>query len=140
MKTYDNTAMDELVEVIRQLRAKCPWDSVQTLESLKDGMSGETQEVLDAIDHVEEDHGDNLCEELGDVLMHLLLMSRIAEEQELFTFEDVIRGITWKMKFRHPKIYPPQDPSLQGLSWEELKLREKELRKNLRNSGKNELF
>ncbi|MBQ7370484.1 MAG: nucleotide pyrophosphohydrolase [Blautia sp.] len=132
MREEERKAIEELVEVVRALRSKCPWDSVQTMESLKERLACETAEVLEAIDRTEEDHGENLCEELGDVLMLLLLYGEIAEEQGLFTLEDVFRQNAWKMKFRHPKIFPPEDAELVNLSWEELKVREKELRNKCR--------
>ncbi len=72
---------------------------------------------------------ENLCEELGDVLFQVALHSVIAEEEGLFTIEDVIQGISSKMKFRHPKIFAPQDERMTGLSWEELKQLEKQSRK-----------
>lgn len=131
MQEYEKDAMEELVQVIREIRAKCPWDSVQTMESLKERVISETAEVLEAIDRAAEDQGENLCEELGDVLMLVMLLSQIAEEQGLFTLDDVVRGNTWKMKFRHPKIFPSDDPTLVDLSWEELKAREKELRRKI---------
>ena len=115
------------MRVIRRLRAECPWDSVQTHESLKECMVNELREVLEGIGRLTEmGDGENLCEELGDVLMLLLLQSVIAEEEGVFTLEDVLTGISSKMKFRHPRIFSPDDEELASLSWEELKRREKE--------------
>ena len=120
---------DDFVKVVRQIRDKCPWDSVQTHESLKKYLIEETDEVLTGIDRLTgEGDSDNLCEELGDVLFQIILHSVIAEEEGLFTIEDVIEGVSQKMQFRHPKIFEPEDESLKGLSWEELKQREKSLR------------
>jgi uncharacterized protein YabN with tetrapyrrole methylase and pyrophosphatase domain len=123
------TAMDtfaEFVEVIRRLRAECPWDSVQTYESLLPFLRGECEEVAQGVQRLAQT-GDpeNLCEELGDVLMLLVLNALIAEEEGQFTLEDVIRRISDKMKFRHPKIFSPGDQELTALDWEELKAREK---------------
>ena len=67
----------------------------------------------------------NLCEELGDVLFQVALHSVIAEEEGLFTIKDVISGVESKMKFRHPKIFSPDDAEAVSLSWDELKAREK---------------
>ena len=120
---------DDFIKVVRQIRDKCPWDSVQTHESLKKYLVEETDEVLTGIDRLTgEGDSDNLCEELGDVLFQIILHSVIAEEEGLFTIEDVIEGVSYKMQFRHPKIFEPEDESLKGLSWEELKQREKSLR------------
>ncbi|MGN8632258.1 MazG nucleotide pyrophosphohydrolase domain-containing protein [Blautia sp. HCP3S3_G3] len=124
MKIYE-----EFLDVIREIREKCPWDSVQTHESLKTYFQDETEEVLEGID-IFTGSGDstNLCEELGDLLMLIVLESRIAEEEGLFTLDDVITGISAKMKYRHPKIFSPEDQEAAQLSWDELKKREKELR------------
>lgn len=123
MKIYE-----EFLDVIREIREKCPWDSVQTHESLKTYFQDETEEVLEGID-IFTGSGDstNLCEELGDLLMLIVLESRIAEEEGLFTLDDVITGISAKMKYRHPKIFSPEDQEAAQLSWDELKKREKEL-------------
>lgn len=130
-------AFGEFVQVVERLRRECPWDSVQTHESLKEFMVNETGEVLEGIDRLNADgDGSNFCEELGDVLMLLLLQCVIAEEEGLFTLEQVISGVSRKMKFRHPRIFSPDDPELASLSWEELKRREKaEKRKGRPASG-----
>lgn len=137
MKESVKNTFSDFVEVVELLREKCPWDSVQTHESLKTCLVNETQEVLESIDTLEKEGcGDNLCEELGDLLLQVVLNSVIAKEEGLFTLEDVIEGITEKMKFRHPKIFTPEDQELNFLSWEELKARERKLREN---SQKNNL-
>lgn len=96
-------------------------------------MKNETQEVLDGISLLE-DTGDasNLCEELGDLLLLVVLQSVIAQEEGLFSMEDVITGISEKMKFRHPKIFSPEDQEAAAMSWEELKKREHVLREKSR--------
>ena len=110
---------DDFMEIVRKIRRNCPWDSVQTHESLK-------KYLLEGIDRLsKENDSTNLCEELGDVLFQVALHSVIAEEEGLFTVEDVIRDVSSKMKFRHPKIFSPEDKQLAGLSWEELKQLEK---------------
>ncbi|MDO4337939.1 MAG: MazG nucleotide pyrophosphohydrolase domain-containing protein [Eubacteriales bacterium] len=130
MENNYQAAFDELVKVVYELREKCPWDSVQTHESLGVCLQNETEEVLEGIDALSrEGSGDNLCEELGDVLMLVILQSIIAQEEGLFTLEDVIFGISSKMKYRHPKIFSPGDEAAASLSWEELKKREKQLRR-----------
>ena len=118
---------DRFMEVVRELRKKCPWDSVQTHESLKPYLMEEAGEVLEGIDHLNaEGDSQNLCEELGDVLFQVALHSVIAEEEGLFTIKDVISGVESKMKFRHPKIFSPDDAEAVSLSWDELKARERQ--------------
>ena len=118
---------DEFMEVVRELRKKCPWDSVQTHESLKPYLMEESGEVLEGIDRLNtEGDSRNLCEELGDVLFQVALHSVIAEEEGIFTIEDVISGVESKMKFRHPKIFSPDDAEAVSLSWDELKARERQ--------------
>lgn len=127
---------DEFVEVVKLLREKCPWDSVQTHESLKTCLINETQEVLEGIDILKtEGNGENLKEELGDLMLLVVLHSVIAQEEGIFTMEDVLKEITWKMKFRHPKIFSPEDQEAVSMSWDELKQREKSLRKARRESA-----
>ena len=117
---------DEFMDVVRKIREHCPWDSVQTHESLKPYMVNETEEVLEGIDILEkENDGENLCEELGDVLFQIARHSVIAQEEGLFTIEDVISGVSSKMKYRHPRIFSPDDKEAAELSWDELKAREK---------------
>lgn len=137
----DKDTFSEFVGVIGELRKKCPWDSVQTHESLKACLRNETEEVLEGIDILSAGgSGDNLCEELGDLLMLIVLNSMIAEEEGLFTMEDVISGISSKMKYRHPKIFSPEDEEAVQLSWDELKKREKSLRrKNQENTFRSDL-
>ncbi len=126
----------KFVEVVGELRRKCPWDSIQTHESLKTCLKNETEEVLEGIDILtREGSGENLCEELGDLLMLIVLHSVIAQEEGLFTLEDVISGVLFKMKYRHPKIFSPEDKEVSELSWEELKQREKALRRKLQESA-----
>lgn len=120
---------DEFMEVVRAVRRNCPWDKVQTHESLKPYLVNETNELLEGIDRLKtENDSENLCEELGDVLFQVALHSVIAQEEGLFTIEDVISGISSKMQFRHPKIFSPEDKEAASLSWDELKKREKEQR------------
>ena len=106
-KVYEENAphdMAELLEILKILRSPegCRWDRAQTLESLKKCLTDETEEVLAAIDRKD---GENLCEELGDVLLEVLLMSGIAEEQGMFTFGDVVQSVSEKMIRRHPHVF-----------------------------------
>ncbi len=79
----------------------------------------------------------DVCEELGDVLLQIVLHSIIAQEEGLFTVEDVISGISRKMKFRHPKIFRPEDKEAAAMSWDELKREEHILREKLANKDRN---
>ena len=91
--------------------------------------------MLDGIDRLNETgDSDNLCEELGDVLFQVVLHSLIAQEEGIFTIEDVISGITDKMQFRHPKIFAPEDRELCSLSWEALKAKERSAKSNSKNN------
>ena len=121
-------SFDEFLKVVKQIRMECPWDSVQTHESLKPYLREETEEVIQGVDRlIQQKDAGNLCEELGDVLFQIVLHSVIAEEEGLFTLEDVVTGVMNKMKYRHPKIFSPEDKEAAALSWEELKRREKAL-------------
>lgn len=95
-------------QVVAALRAPdgCPWDKEQTFESLKPCMINEMTEALAAIDIYKETGSvDNLCEELGDVLLQVVLLVQIAKEEGLFSMEDVVRGISRKMIRRHPHVF-----------------------------------
>ena len=118
---------DEFVETIAALRAPggCPWDMEQTHESLKPCLLDEAQEVLEAIDAKDDE---NLCEELGDVLLQVVMHAQIAAEEGRFTMEDVIRGVNDKMIRRHPHVFG--DVKVDSLEdqlklWEEIKKQEK---------------
>lgn len=95
---------EELVEIIRILRAPggCPWDAEQTHKSIRNEFIEETYEAVDAIDR---DSNIDLCEELGDVLLQILLHSQIAKEENAFSVDDVINGIASKMILRHPHVF-----------------------------------
>lgn len=122
-----NADIMPLVRVIDRLRAPdgCPWDSVQTHESLRRHMIEEAYEVCDAIDR---EDADNLCEELGDVLYQVVFHASLAAEDGRFDLEDVIGGITEKMKRRHPKLYPTPGASDVPSDWESIKRAEKAAR------------
>jgi tetrapyrrole methylase family protein/MazG family protein len=95
-------------EVVRRLRAECPWDRQQTHQSLRHHLLEEAYEVLEALDHldVEACEGfDALEEELGDLLFQVFLHARLATEEGRFTLEDVVRGISHKLVGRHPHVF-----------------------------------
>ena len=115
--------LERLVNVMRRLRAPdgCPWDREQTHESLKKCLVGEAAEYLDAVDHKSDGE---MCEELGDLLMQVVMNSVMAEERGAFTLEDVARGISDKMIRRHPHVFGDVhvDNSAQVLvNWEKIK-------------------
>jgi len=117
----------EFMDIIRQLRSEngCPWDREQTHESLKKCMLEEAYESVEAIDNQDTD---NLCEELGDMLLQIALHAAIAEEKKEFTIEDVIQGVSTKMIRRHPHVFSDSkaDTSEEVLqNWEEIKKQEK---------------
>lgn len=118
---------EELRNIIAKLRSEegCPWDREQTFESLKKCLADETEEVFEAVDHKDMD---NLCEELGDVLLQVMLNSQIAAEQEAFTIDDVIDGLCKKMVRRHPHVFGNAKVSSveEGTAlWNQIKMEEK---------------
>lgn len=100
----DKYTFDDFVEVIKILRSPegCPWDKEQTHESLKGNLIEESYEFLSEID---KNNIDGMREELGDVLLQVLLHSQIAKDENEFDINDVIDGITKKMIFRHPHVF-----------------------------------
>ena len=119
---------DKFVATIAALRSEngCPWDRKQTHESLKECLVEETGEVLEAIDKKDDA---NLCEELGDVLLQVVMHAQIAAEEGRFTIEDVISGVNEKMIRRHPHVFGDIKVSSveEGLDlWEQIKQKEKE--------------
>ena len=118
---------DDLIGIIAELRSDhgCPWDKEQTYESLKKCLADETQEVFEAVDNKDME---NLCEELGDVLLQVVLYSQIAKEEGAFTIDDVIEGISRKMVRRHPHVFGDikvNSPEEALALWKEIKLQEK---------------
>ncbi|MBR3473270.1 MAG: nucleoside triphosphate pyrophosphohydrolase [Prevotella sp.] len=97
-------AFGRLLDVLDQLREKCPWDKKQTNESLRPNTIEETFELCDAL---LKDDRKNICKELGDVLMHVLFYSRIGQETDDFDIADVCNHQADKLIFRHPHIYHP---------------------------------
>ena len=125
------TKFEEFEQVIARLRAPdgCPWDRAQTHASLKRTCIEEAAEVICGINILERTGDpDNLKEELGDLLMQVVMHARIAEEEGLFTMDDVIQSITDKMIRRHPHVFGGSDgPGDDGsqASWDEIKKQEK---------------
>ena len=122
-----NYTYEDFLDIIAQLRAPggCPWDQKQTHESLKECLLEESQEVLDAIDNKDDE---NLCEELGDVLLQVVMHAQIAAEEGRFTMDDVIQCVSEKMVRRHPHVFGniKIDSVEEGLDlWNAIKAQEK---------------
>jgi MazG family protein len=113
-----------LVEIMDELREKCPWDKKQTIESLRPMTIEETYELGEAILQKDWQH---IKEELGDLLLHILFYARIGKEEQQFTLEDVIAHISNKLIVRHPHVYGDvkvQDEEEVKRNWEKIKLKE----------------
>ncbi|MDD2617920.1 MAG: nucleoside triphosphate pyrophosphohydrolase [Bacteroidales bacterium] len=118
-------AFGHLLDILDQLRLKCPWDKEQTFESLRPLSLEESYELSEAL--LQKDYP-GVCKEIGDILLHLVFYSKIAEEQELFDIKDVCDQLTEKLIFRHPHVFGSvnvQDASEVEKNWEKLKLKEK---------------
>ena len=127
----NSDAFSNLVKIMDELREKCPWDRKQTIQSLRQMTLEETYELTDAIT---ENNWKSIREELGDLLLHIIFYSKIAEEKKEFNIQDVIEGISKKLIDRHPHIYG--DASNEGKlvevkneedvkkNWEKIKIRE----------------
>ena len=124
--------LNRLVQVIARLRAEngCPWDREQTHGSLKAACVEEAAEVVCGINILEQTgNAENLKEELGDLLLQVVMHAQIAKEEGLFTLEDVMRGITDKMIRRHPHVFGTTAVSGSDevlVNWAEIKKQEKE--------------
>lgn len=118
-------AFGRLLDVLDELRVKCPWDAKQTNESLRPNTIEETYELASAL---MADDVPNIRKELGDVLLHVAFYSKIASEQGRFDIADVCTALTDKLIYRHPHVFGTEkaesaEKVLQN--WEELKLKEK---------------
>lgn len=117
-------AFERLLNIIDVLRAKCPWDKKQTLESLRYLSIEEMYELSDAILNKDMDQIKN---ELGDIMLHLVFYAKIASETNQFDISDVLNGICDKLIHRHPHIYGDIEASTEEevkKNWEKLKLKE----------------
>lgn len=114
----------QLVQIMDDLREKCPWDRKQTIHTLRPLTLEETYELADAI--TDEDWK-GIKEELGDVLLHILFYAKIGAEQQQFTLQEVIEGISEKLIVRHPHIYGDVQVNNEEdvkRNWEQIKLKE----------------
>lgn len=130
--TPASAAFERLLKIMNELREQCPWDRKQTIESLRLLTIEETYELADAID---EKDMKLLKEEIGDILLHMVFYSKIAEEQQSFDITGVINTLCDKLIRRHPHIYG--DPENEGKlvkvnsetdvkhNWEQIKMKER---------------
>lgn len=115
---------DELLAIMRRLRKECPWDREQTNDSIKGHTIEEAYEVVEAIDHGN-DH--DLRHELGDLLLHVVFHSQIAQDEGRFTIDDVLQAIIDKLIRRHPHIFSDTKVENTGdvlRNWEQIKMDE----------------
>ncbi len=130
----DKHDVNELVEIIKVLRSPdgCEWDRAQDFSTMKKCLKDETEEVLTAIDNSDYK---NLQEELGDVLLQVVMNSEIASEQGLFDFNDVVQTLCEKLIRRHPHVFGdeprPTTPEESLALWKKVKL----IEKNRKESG-----
>lgn len=128
----ENYTYEDFLEIIAALRAPdgCPWDREQTHESLRPCMLEEAYEFMASVRILEETgSADNMCEELGDMLLQIVMHSEIAKEEGLFTMEDVVNEISAKMIRRHPHVFGAVE--ISGVpdvltNWDDIKKKEKE--------------
>ena len=117
-------AFKRLLEVMDELREKCPWDREQTLESLRNLTIEETYELADAI--LDQDL-EEIRKELGDLMLHIVFYSKIGSEKGAFDVADVLNGVCDKLVFRHPHVFGERKVKDSGEvkeNWEELKMKE----------------
>ncbi len=126
-------SFEDFIHIVEKLRGEegCPWDRKQTHESLRPCMMEEAAELLSSIRIYEKTgNAENMREELGDILLQVMLHSQIAKEEQLFTLEDVIHEISAKMVRRHPHVFGNENKGKQEdeirADWEEIKRKEKE--------------
>ena len=124
MNTKPGDAFLRLVEIMEELREKCPWDKKQTVQSLRQMTIEETYELADAIT---DENWQGIKEELGDLLLHIVFYAQIGQEKEKFSLEEVITGVCEKLITRHPHIYGDvqvNDEDDVKRNWEKIKLKE----------------
>lgn len=124
-------AFGRFLDVLDTLREKCPWDRKQTNESLRPNTIEETFELCDAL---MKNDKDNICKELGDVLLHVCFYAKIGSEKGDFDIADVCNKLTDKLIFRHPHVYGDAQAQTAGeviQNWEQIKLKEKDGNKSV---------
>ena len=124
-------ALRRVLEVMDELREKCPWDREQTFESLRNNTIEETYELTDAI--LDKDMP-NIKKELGDLLLHVVFYAKLGEEEGAFDIGDVANSLCDKLIYRHPHVFGDihaNTPEEVSHNWEQLKLREKNRKKGV---------
>ena len=119
-------AFGRLLDVMDDLREKCPWDKKQTYESLRPNTIEETFELCDALIRHDEK---NICKELGDVLLHVVFYAKIGSENQQYDIADVCNQLCDKLIFRHPHVYGDavaKDAGEVLKTWEQIKQKEKD--------------
>ena len=119
-------AFSRLLDVMDELREKCPWDREQTTESLRPLTIEETYELSDAILDADDK---NISKELGDILLHIVFYAKIGSEKGTFDIVDVIDRLCDKLIYRHPHVFSSTqvaDAAEVIQNWEELKTKEKD--------------
>lgn len=125
-------SLEDFMDIVKTLRSEngCPWDRKQTHESLKPCMMEEAAEFVSSIRIYDKTgSAENMKEELGDILLQVVMHAQIAEEEKLFTLKDVINDISAKMVRRHPHVFGDMAASSNQeirAGWDEIKKREKE--------------
>lgn len=117
-------SIDRLISILNELRERCPWDRKQTLESLRPQTVEELYELTDALSGA---RWDDIREELGDLLLHIVFYSKIAQEQGQFGLPEVIESVCNKLINRHPHIYGSlqvRDEAEVRSNWEQIKRQE----------------
>lgn len=124
-------SFERFLDVLDELREKCPWDRKQTNESLRPNTIEEVYELSDAL---VADDTQNICKELGDVLLHVAFYAKIAQEREQFDMKDVCDRLCEKLIYRHPHVFGTARAETAGevcKNWEQLKRTEKDGNKSL---------
>jgi XTP/dITP diphosphohydrolase len=124
-------AMGRLLDILDELRVKCPWDRKQTNSSLRPNTIEEVYELCDAL---AEENQKEICKELGDVLLHVAFYAKIGDEKGEFDFKDVCDRLCDKLIYRHPHVFGDAVAETAGQvceSWEQLKLKEKDGNKSV---------
>lgn len=124
-KQEKTEAFGRFLDILDELREKCPWDRKQTNESLRPNTIEETYELCDAIIR---DDKEDICKELGDVLLHIAFYAKIGSEKDDFDMKDICDRLCDKLIFRHPHVFGNEQVNTAGEvieNWEQLKLKEK---------------
>jgi tetrapyrrole methylase family protein/MazG family protein len=120
---------EEFIKIVKELRKKCPWDREQTIESLKPYI---VEEAYEAIQAIEDKDYQTLAEELGDMLLHIIMLSVFANEKAKFSIDRVVDLISQKMVRRHPHVFAKGKAKTKEevwLKWERIKQTEKKGKK-----------